>query len=52
MVVMDSKCSCGENANVFENNEKFCSKCYLKNKGRSNLMLIENKEAKKGSDKI
>jgi hypothetical protein len=34
LVVIDSKCACGENANVFENSEQFCSNCYLKNKGR------------------
>ena len=48
LAVMGSKCSCGENTNVFENGEQFCSSCYLKNKAGANLMFGENAEAKTG----
>ena len=30
VVVDESKCACGEQANVFENGGKYCIDCYLK----------------------
>ena len=34
LAAMSSKCSCGENANIFEEGEQCCGKCYLKKHGR------------------
>ncbi len=34
MAVIGSKCSCGENAHVFEDGKQCCGNCYLKKKGR------------------